>query len=398
MNKFRSNRFRRLTLAVLGVFGVLSILASGGGGGGGGSGGGYTGSTSAATITTTNAATLISNILNTSDPTGGIVTASARQGASGGQATTSARSLAKRLEVDYQATVTQIQAASSRASPAFKVDETDSCDSGQGTIHYTGTINDTTLTGTLNATYTNCLLDGLTYNGQATLTVTVFDLYYFVPTDFTFTISRLTVTGPGVNETLKGSLRDQLNIAGDKETTTFIDLVTTDNVSSKQIKTQNLVFVFVYNNIFSPTSYRLTITGRVYDSVYGYVDVSTVVSFFFSSLSQLFPSSGQIILVGASNASIRVTALSSTLLTVELDLDGDNAYELMAYLRWTDLSGPIGADLGDDDMDGMHNSWEIAYSPPLDPAVNDAGDDPDSDGLTNIQEYQVGRDPTVAGI
>ena len=150
-------------------------------------------------------------------------------------------------------------------------------------------------------------------------------------------------------------------------------MVTTDNVSSKQIKAQNLIFVFLYNDIFFPSSYALTITGRVYDSVYGYVDVSPVISFAFVSISQL-----------------------SVLLTVELDLDGDDAYELKAYLHWTDLSGPIGADLGDDDMDQMHNSWETNYMlDPTDPA--DAGVDTDSDGLTNLQEYQAGRNPNIPG-
>jgi hypothetical protein len=114
-----------------------------------------------------------------------------------------------------------------------------------------------------------------------------------------------------------------LNLGTDTETTTF-NLTTTDNISAKTIRTHNLVFVFVYNDIFSPTSYTLTMTGRVWDSDHGYVDVLTVTPFVFSSISQLFPDSGQIILTGAGNASIRVTALSSTLLTVELDLDGDS--------------------------------------------------------------------------
>ena len=277
--------------------------------------------------------------------------------------------------------------------PAFDIDEPIDCDNiGLGMIHLTGTLNDTNLTGTVNATYTNCLLDGLTYNGQATVTFTKWDLFYFVPIDSTFTISSMTVTGAGINETLTGSLRDQLNIAGDSETTTF-NTTTTDNVSGKQIKTQNLVFVFVYSNIFSSCpSYTLTIMGRVYDSVYGYVDVFPVTPFVFATCSQLFPGSGQHVLTGAANAHIRVTALSSVLLTVELDLDGDNAYELTAYLRWIDIGGPIGADLGDDDMDGLHNSWETFYG--FDPFV--AGEetlDPDGDGFNNLAEYQAGTNP-----
>ena len=38
------------------------------------------------------------------------------------------------------------------------------------------------------------------------------------------------------------------------------------------------------------------------------------------------------------------------------------------------------------------SSFEIA-NPPLDPNVNDAGDDEDNDGLTNFEEFQIGTDP-----
>ena len=48
----------------------------------------------------------------------------------------------------------------------------------------------------------------------------------------------------------------------------------------------------------------------------------------------------------------------------------------------------------DTDRDGMPDWWEIANG--LDPAVNDAGDDPDGDGLTNLQEYQNFTDPQSA--
>ena len=390
-SQYRFTVLRHLALAMLAAFGVLSIIASGGGGGGDGGGGGGGTPEIQATITTTNAAALINDVMGTSNPTGGIAAASTRQGATGGQPLSSVRALAQRLEMLYQATLRQAQATGARSRPAFSVDETDPCDFGQGSIHTTGTLNDTNLTGTLNATYTNCLLDGLTYNGHATLTFTAWDLFLLVPIDSTFTISSLTITGPGVNDTVSGSLRDQLNIASDTETLTFND-VTTDNTTGKTLKTHNLVFVFVYNDIFSPSSYTLTMTGRVWDSLYGYVDVLTVTPFVFASISQLFPDSGQVILFGMNNASIRVTALSSVLLMVELDLDGDSAYELTATLKWTDLGGPIGADLGDEDMDGMHNSWESFYT--LDPF--DAGDrdlDLDADGSTNLREYLSGSNP-----
>src|SRR5713226_1031088 len=42
----------------------------------------------------------------------------------------------------------------------------------------------------------------------------------------------------------------------------------------------------------------------------------------------------------------------------------------------------------------MPDGWEVAHA--LDPRVNDANNDPDNDGLTNLQEYQLGTDPNNA--
>ncbi len=47
----------------------------------------------------------------------------------------------------------------------------------------------------------------------------------------------------------------------------------------------------------------------------------------------------------------------------------------------------------DDDNDGMPDVWENSYN--LDPLVDDASDDPDGDGFTNLDEYNNGTDPQV---
>jgi len=48
----------------------------------------------------------------------------------------------------------------------------------------------------------------------------------------------------------------------------------------------------------------------------------------------------------------------------------------------------------DTDSDGMPDGWEVENS--LNPLTDDSAEDPDSDGLTNLEEYQAGTDPTTS--
>ena len=137
-----------------------------------------------------------------------------------------------------------------------------------------------------------------------------------------------------------------------------------------------------------------SVSGRVFHSAHGWVDISTVQPLDFSAPKQEFPNGGVLVLNGAGSA-IRLSALSQTLVDVGLDLDGNDVFERSVLLAWTELDGPVGADLGDTDGDGMHNGWELANS--LNP--NDASDataDADGDGATNWQEYDARADPRDA--
>jgi len=46
----------------------------------------------------------------------------------------------------------------------------------------------------------------------------------------------------------------------------------------------------------------------------------------------------------------------------------------------------------DSDNDGMPDYWENQHD--LNPLVDDASGDVDNDGYTNLEEYQLGSDPT----
>jgi len=76
--------------------------------------------------------------------------------------------------------------------------------------------------------------------------------------------------------------------------------------------------------------------------------------------------------------------------------DGDG--NKIIYFKVKDHAGNIGKPvystillITDMDADDMPDSWEISNG--LNPNVNDANDDFDKDGLTNIEEYDKGTDP-----
>jgi hypothetical protein len=67
------------------------------------------------------------------------------------------------------------------------------------------------------------------------------------------------------------------------------------------------------------------------------------------------------------------------------DADNDGATNLEEYQAGSDPQS------SDTDGDGMPDGWELDHG--LDPQIDDAAGDADGDGLTNLEEYQAGTDP-----
>jgi hypothetical protein len=380
--------------------GLLALLLACGGGGGDGGGGAlpplsYSGNTNAAVVTTTNASGLVSGIFgssSTADAVAGISTS----GQAGVQVLDAGqiergRSLARSGRDLLQQSMRA--AGGTRPLVAVQVDESQMC-SGGGSVRVFGTLSDTTGTGTLTTQYNSCTEDGETINGQGSFRVDAVDFGQFppVPSDFTISFPRLQLRAAGISRDVGGSLRVQL--AGLAETLTQ-NLVTLNNLTGRMTRTDNFVAVTTYDNLSSPTSISSTFAGRYFDSVHGFVVVTTSAPLTNTSLTEDFPRGGQLVLSGNANGKVRVSALSTNLAAIELDLNGDDVYDPSVTLRWTQMAGPASADLGDTDGDGMHNSWETTFG--LIPAINDASGDDDADGFTNLAEYLGGGDPKSAG-
>lgn len=383
------NAFQRGLL--LGACGLL--LACGGGGGSSGSdnsssGLTYVGNVMPASISSGNAAPLAATLTDDSLPSVPGELASA--GPASAQLVQSSQTVTANVSRKVAQTLPRQGALVSAASTP--IDNTVLCTNG-GSVRITGSVNNDG-TGTLTITFTNCTEGSETLNGSAILRIDAFNLIAMEATDATLSFSNLTLTStaPTLNMSYSGTIRVQKNLISQVETLT-VNALSRNNLTGLMKQAQNLVIVNSYDNLLNPTTKSTTITGRVYDSFHGYVDITTLAALVYTTVDQERPDSGVIVLTGAGGRSIRLEFLSASVVQLQVDYTGDANYDLTVTIDIDALTTAIGSDLADNDGDGMHNSWETFYG--LNPAsAADALLDADSDGYANLAEYLAGSDPT----
>ena len=399
---------------------VLGLTACGGGGGGGGGGSSpattttsantntfppqvpitYAGATASATVSASNAGMISANVVGASGAAGGsiVVSAVSVQGdtsMSTASQPTGAMGLSRRLSQAMRSGDVGKSYRSAFAGAA--IDTTTPCDSGTMQVSGTTASNGT---GTVNIAYNSCRTGSDTINGPAQLRIDSFDQANNIITDGTLIITRVDFSGPGMSFGLTGTLRSQIDVGA--ATTKLTTNIVTQDSAGHQMRTQDLVVTNIYDDVTSPTFFTESVSGRVFDSTSGFVDVSTQTApftapwgpLYFATSTQSFPDWGIITLTGATS-SVKITSFGEVA-KVEVDSNGDGVIDNTARMPWSAFNTAIGADLADNDGDGMHNSFETFYG--LNPnSAADKDTDADGDGFSNYTEYLAGSNPATNG-
>jgi len=391
---------------------VLALSACGGGGSDSGSSSSaatnnfppqtpltYSGVATGAAVSATNAATISANVTGASGAAGGsiVVGAVSVQGdTSTASQPTGATGLARRLSAAMRPS--DLGHSYSGALAGAAINTTTACDSGTMTVSGTTADNGT---GTVNVAYNQCRTGSDTINGPASLKIDGWDATNRIITDGTLTITRVDFAGPGLNFGMTGTLHSQIDVPN--ATTRLTSNLVTQDAAGHQTRTQDLIVTNVFDDVTSPSFFTESISGRVFDGTQGFVDVSTQTApftapwgpLYFATQAQSFPDWGIITLAGATG-NIKITSMGVNMAKVEVDTNGDGIVDNTARLPWSDFNTAVGADLADNDGDGMHNSFETFYG--LNPnSAADKNTDADGDGLSNYTEYVQGSSPATNG-
>lgn len=330
-------------IVILFFISALGIGACGSGGGGGTSTPTeiiYTGKTDPVHITAEKANLLMANILN-----GPGNSASPKPS----NAPTASQVLPRLLSRSFIAEAASARRTILRSSQALMktsfasaapnpVNQTEDCGSS-GTVTITGSINDDG-TGTLKFHYVDCNEgDGFTINGDATFQIDAVDAATGIILDGTIRSTALRTEDAFSEVIFNGSIRSQVLLADQREIL-IVNGIFKDSRSAKLFKFESVVIVLVFDNYLNPTRHTETITGRIYDSVEGYVNIATQFPLIFSNEGLDFPDDGgPLVIIGAENSRARLIVVSASKARIEVDADGDSVFETAAFYSWTNLTG-----------------------------------------------------------
>ena len=322
-------------LKIVLAFTGLALFAACGGGGGGGNGGfGSGGGVSLATITSQNAPTVagavakqalsngvLEGVANTPVPTGaaGASMASALIGIRGNRASPGTLSASVVIEpclisgtVDVNGTVANPQTLT--PGDEFSFDYVD-CDDGTGGV----------------------------VNGGLTLTITAFEgdvLSGLFRLGMRLTLAAFELTAGGETAGASGTIDFEIDTTSPPDTVSTFSassLTTTTNGVAETVTGLSITTTITEGG--APTAVSVETSFRLSSpSLDGDVVVSTLTP--LQSFGDGYPYTGEIEIIGANNASIRLIALDAATVRLEVDSNGDGTVDDVIDTTWETLIAP----------------------------------------------------------
>jgi hypothetical protein len=323
-------KFMGFALLLLSSALVLTTCGGGSGGGGGSTGGGsitYTGITAQATIDSTNSENLAGGAYK-----GGALGSAASLGAIQKEVVDRPTYLDLALTIEEAILHIDVHAPLGVVEAGAIITESDTIagDCG-GTAQYAIQYNDATGDFSGNLSFASYCSSGVTLTGGASFSGKV-DLKTRNFLEFTLSLNNITSTSGNDSFTVIGSITYIFQVPS---TTVTMDILLRDNGTGKVCWVNN--FSLILSVVSNYVDFQ--VFGRYYHPDYGYVSISTPLSFRVYSGSK-WPSQGILILDGKTGIAggstrARLTVISSTNYRVEADTNGDGTYDWSsAVLTW----------------------------------------------------------------
>jgi hypothetical protein len=311
----------------MGAAGLTVLLAGCGGGGGGGS--------SPATLDAGNAVAISAEVLQSMQVVGDLGVSSGgaigQSGPGGGAQAQYLRNLSRR--------------AIQRVQPSVAVGPVTEPCLVSGTVRVSGNVAspDTLSPGdSISATFSNCNDgDGEVLNGGLRLVFLQYagDLLsdqFSVRADATFTNLRVTVGGETFGA--DGAARIELDTLSVPNTSAISGERITVTIGSDRRTLSDFAIDMAVNPLAVPSTTRVSGTGTLESSGFaGFVDFVTI--FPLQSSGSGYPGSGEVEILGANNARVRVVVLDTTNVEIRLDADGNGSAEQVIATTWLALEG-----------------------------------------------------------
>ncbi len=194
-------------------------------------------------------------------------------------------------------------------------------------------------TGTVTFKFVDCDDSSEILNGVVSVTVRAYSVDYSTPVDMRISYSDLRMNARGMDATLHGTV--DLKVALEEYSETYrVNLVLQDNLAQKAVQWRDVTIIDKMGVDYYYSDYVETITGRIYDSKEGYVDITTEQPLHFSYYYSTFPDGGgPLLLTGDKGSRARLMIVSSSRAQISVDEDADGVFEATNFYSITNLGG-----------------------------------------------------------